>query len=336
MRSQAVRMTDSSKVSEVRRLVVELTQQLGWDEEATAKAALLTTELATNAVKHATDGVLTINALAGIEAESSLQLVAVDQGPGITDVEQCFRDGFSTAGSPGTGLGAVRRLASVCDVFSTPGKGTAIYVEVRPTPTARFPNPRKTFSAGGVCIPRHGESLNGDAWTCEERGGRFYALAVDGLGHGMFAAQASAQALEAFRSRTEYGARETLIRIHESLRATRGAAAALAIIDRDAGKLTYCGIGNITGCTVVGGTIRHLVSHNGILGHALVRAAEFVYPWTDDSTLVLHSDGITSRWRPEQWPGLWLRAPSLVAGIVYRDCARGRDDSTVAIIRGPQ
>jgi hypothetical protein len=79
---------------------------------------------------------------------------------------------------------------------------------------------------------------------------------------------------------------------------------------------------------------RHLVSHNGTAGHELRRLQEFTVPWFADAMLLLHSDGIATHWRLDDYPGLATHSPALVAGVLYRDFNRGRDDATVAVVRG--
>jgi anti-sigma regulatory factor (Ser/Thr protein kinase) len=304
---------------------------LSWDEERSGRAALLATEIGTNLVKHARDASLIVVADAS-RAATRLQLIAVDHGPGMDDVEACMRDGYSTAGSAGTGLGAIRRMASSLDIFSTASKGTVLVAELL------GPAPRDTvacdgYSVGGVCIPCPGETVSGDAWdyaTCE---GSLFILVCDGLGHGLLAAEASRLAVAAFRKEPGVPVTQSISRIHDALRATRGAAAAVATIDRRAGQVRFCGVGNIAGSIVSGSEVRHLVSHNGILGNAAPRIAEFSYPWNDSCHLAMHSDGISGRWRVDDSPGLWRRSPSLIAGVLCRDWIRERDDATAVIAR---
>jgi hypothetical protein len=73
-----------------------------------------------------------------------------------------------------------------------------------------------------------------------------------------------------------------------------------------------------------------MVSHNGILGTA-PRIAEFEYAWPRNATLIMHSDGLSSRWHLQRWDGLWKRHPALIAGMAYRDLARGTDDAIVVV-----
>ena len=81
---------------------------------------------------------------------------------------------------------------------------------------------------------------------------------------------------------------------------------------------------------VVDEHVHHLVSHNGILG-AAPRIAEFDYAWPPNAALVMHSDGLSSRWQLSRWGRVWQRHPALIAGVAYRDLARGTDDAVVVV-----
>lgn len=331
METGAVHMTDPSKVAEVRRLSLEHARSLAWNESDCGKAALLATELASNLVKHARSGSVIIVS-DSVHAGTRLRLMTLDHGPGMKDVEACMRDGFSTAGSPGTGLGAVRRIASTLDILSTPEKGTVLVAELNGPPRHNAPA-SNGFSVGGISIACPGETAIGDNWDYFNENGCLWVLVCDGLGHGVLAAEASRLAVAAFRAGPSAESTMSLTRIHEALRVTRGAAAAIAAIDRRSGTVRFCGVGNIAGSIVENNQLRHLVSHNGILGHSAPRISEFTYPWNDDCQLVMHSDGISGRWRPDELMGLWRRAPSLIAGAICRDWIRGRDDATVVVAR---
>ena len=76
-----------------------------------------------------------------------------------------------------------------------------------------------------------------------------------------------------------------------------------------------------------------MISHNGIVGHQARPAQAFSYPWTSDTTLVMHSDGLKNHWKHEAYTGILRRDPALLAGLLYRDCARERDDSSVIVCR---
>jgi hypothetical protein len=125
-----------------------------------------------------------------------------------------------------------------------------------------------------------------------------------------------------------------LERLHEGLRSTRGAAVAATQLDLERRVVSFAGIGNVSG-TILNHTRRSLASYNGILGHEVRRVRQFEYPWPDEALLVLHTDGLISHWSLDAYPGLSARHPSLIAGILYRDFKRDRDDVTVVVAREP-
>jgi hypothetical protein len=129
------------------------------------------------------------------------------------------------------------------------------------------------------------------------------------------------------------GACDLVTLAHAALRGTRGAALAVALIDTEKGELSFCGVGNIAGCIAHGSTRRHLMSHNGIVGSNLRKSQEFRHEWKTGALLILHSDGIATRWDVDAYPGLSFRHPALIAAVLYRDFARPRDDSLVLVIR---
>jgi hypothetical protein len=92
-------------------------------------------------------------------------------------------------------------------------------------------------------------------------------------------------------------------------------------------------VGNIAGRVVSSGQSRHLTSYNGTVGHEVHKIQEFTYPWPSDALLIMHSDGLTAHWNLEAYPGLMSRHASLIAGVLYRDFNRGRDDVTVLVVK---
>jgi len=121
--------------------------------------------------------------------------------------------------------------------------------------------------------------------------------------------------------------------MHLALRSTRGAAVALSAIDVDAQVIRHAGIGNISAVVWVAGVSRGLMSHNGIVGHEARKFQELAYPFPRSATLVLHSDGLATRWNLDGYPGLVVHDPALLAGVLYRDFQRERDDVTILVAR---
>ena len=321
-----VQVTESSQVSEARRRAMSAASTLGFDETASGRLALVVTEVATNLIKHARGGEVFIGPAAD-GAQRGVQVIAIDKGRGMSNVGASLRDGFSTAGTPGTGLGAIQRASNTFDVYSAPQGGTVVAATV-------YPIGNRSPILGGVSVPAPNELECGDGWAVWSAGQLTSIFLCDGLGHGTEAAHATRVAIDAFRKHAERGASAVVQFVFDALKSTRGAAVALAALDHREARLTFCGLGNIAGAIVSEGeSPRHLVSHNGIAGHTMRRLQEFTYPLPPGSLVVLHSDGVGTSWSLNKYTGLSVRRPDVIAGVLYRDFRRGKDDATVVVAR---
>jgi hypothetical protein len=313
------------------------------------------TEAATNILKHAGHGELLVRTLDG-----GVELLALDSGPGMADVHAALSDGHSTAGTPGTGLGAIRRLSNQVALWSQPGHGTVLRVLVQKpgAPRAALSGPE----IGGVCVAYPGEEMCGDGWQAQSDPGGFTLAVADGLGHGAQAHVAATAALEVLRRRAGLLPAALMELSHAALRPTRGAALALARFDFVRASVSFCGTGNIS--AVAYGTGRpglagaasssisssissshlagaqsdvrpsyQLVSRNGIVGHTMRGTQEFELAWRPHSLLILHSDGVGTRWDLDAWPGLAHQPAVVIAAVLYRDFSRRRDDATVVVVK---
>jgi anti-sigma regulatory factor (Ser/Thr protein kinase) len=312
---------EESQIGEARRDAQRLAIAYGLDATQTGRVAIAATELAANLCRHAGGGELLLQPIRSGDAEI-IELLAIDRGRGMSDIGRCLNDGYSTGGTSGTGLGAVRRLSTEFDIHSVPGEGTVVMSRVGAHPGSRF---------GAVSIPVKGEIECGDSWALAEEQDSRCIMLVDGLGHGSFAATAAERAQESFAATVTETPRSILERAHRALASTRGAAAAVARITQG-GKMSYAGVGNITGYIVGAARSQGLVSHNGTLGLALLKLQQFEYEWPEDSILVMHSDGLSARWDLRRNPILRGKHPAIIAGVLYRDHARPRDDATVVVL----
>ncbi len=328
---RCISVHDPSQVGEARREATNLASRLGFDESSAGRVAIVATEAARNLSLHANGGELVLTGLQW-KNQPSMELLSIDRGPGMREVDKCMRDGYSTAGTPGTGLGAMARLADDFDVYSVPDKGTVLM--------ARFLANHASASRGqqelefsATSIPHSGEEVCGDAWGQESSVHGSTFVVADGLGHGDYAEQAAREALRIFRQAVGYKPSEILERMHAAMRSTRGAAVAVARVDLNQKIVVFAGIGNISAAILSNGTSRNMVSLNGTVGHEMRKVQEFVYPWAEDALLIMHSDGLGTRWDLGTYPGLWRRAPGVISGVLYRDFSRRRDDVTVLVAR---
>jgi anti-sigma regulatory factor (Ser/Thr protein kinase) len=333
-----IAIDDASGIGEARRQAAALAGRLGFDSTALGQLSIAVTEIASNIVKHAKFGRVLIRVIAADEDVAGLEVTGMDEGPGIADVGESLRDGFSTAGSPGTGLGALRRLGTDFQLYSQAGKGTVARFESwsRATAPGRPATLREAIPRGAICDPMPGETACGDHWALVSQASRCALLVVDGLGHGPEAAVAAYAAVAVLQQAKSLDAGDLMRAVHAALRTTRGAAAAVAVLEPDRESCTFCGVGNIAFRIHAGRTCRNMVSHNGILGHKVRKFQVFSYPFPLGALCIAHSDGIAPRWDLDNYPGLSARHPSLVAGVLFRDYRRGGDDATVVVVRNQE
>lgn len=320
----------ASDVSAARRAGQKLADSLGFAEVQAGRLAIVVTEAGTNILKHAGEGTLYIMPTRSGIATAGIDVLAVDSGPGIGDLEGSLRDGVSTAGTAGTGLGALRRQADEFDAWSARGQGAAFFMRVWGTPAPPEPC---GIEVGALCVPLAGEDVSGDGWavSCNLDGASL--LGVDGLGHGPEAHKAAAGAIGALEQRPAATPTDILQAAHEALRITRGAALSVARIDYAANQLHFAGIGNVNGVVYDGEARRAMVSHNGIVGNNMRKVQEFSVACPPGALVILHSDGIQTQWDLKAYPGLHARSPAIVAGILMRDFIRRRDDAMVLVGR---
>jgi anti-sigma regulatory factor (Ser/Thr protein kinase) len=326
--SFVVPVRDESDVGSARRMAARVAESCGMSESDAGALALITTEAATNIAKHARDGQILFRDMRP-SGRAFVEMIAVDRGNGIADMSRALSDGFSTGGTAGKGLGAVSRMSEEFDIWSAAGTGTVLVARVPIKNGAD--SQRNNFAV--ICVPIAGETACGDAWLIVKEPRRTMIVLVDGLGHGADAAVAADAAIDTVKRRGIMSLTDTLQFVDAALRSTRGAAIQIATIDSGAGTITSVGIGNIVTSVVSHAGSKSIPCYPGIVGHRMPRPREVTVPWTNESLLVMHSDGLSAKWNLESYPGIKVRDPALLIAMLFRDTTRPRDDATVLAYR---
>lgn len=325
--TRSIVVEESSQVGQVRREAQSLAQLAGFAELDAGRVTLAAVEIATNVLRHGRGGRVLLSLLQGGDGRG-VEVCGIDRGPGFS-LPQCLPDGYTTGvGSPGQGLGAIRRQAQVFDVWSD-GRGAVVLARIYPERSRG-----QDLGYGALRLPMRQESACGDAWFLGGDGSRVLGVLVDGLGHGLLAAEAADAGIAAAATAADLRAEEVLARMHARMSSTRGAAAAVFEHDPQAGVVRFAGVGNIAAAIhLPGAPARGLASHPGIVGAQYRRAPAFVLPAEPGALLLLHSDGLQSRWSLGAYEGLAHRHPALVLAVLLRDFDRGRDDTGALAIR---
>jgi anti-sigma regulatory factor (Ser/Thr protein kinase) len=326
-----IEVSETSQAGDARRKTTALAEDLQMGEIRRGEVAIVTTELATNLLKHAKQGHILAQHVR-LPGKSGLRIMGIDKGPGIADIPRALAGGHSTAGSMGTGLGAMRRISDNFEIYSVPGAGTVVVCEF----WQRTSHPAHNHSPLEIAVvsePIHGEQECGDGWDSRSAFDTVLLMVVDGLGHGILASEAAREAERIFALTRDVSLGSILNDTHNALRKTRGAAEAIAKIEVDKKLLSFAGVGNISASIVSPQSSRSMASHNGTLGMNIDRVQEFTCPWHEDSVLVMHSDGLATRWDLKNYPGIWSKTPSVIAAVLHRDFSRHRDDVTVLVAK---
>ncbi|HEV7788664.1 MAG TPA: ATP-binding SpoIIE family protein phosphatase [Pseudonocardia sp.] len=328
-----VALDEPTAAGAARRSAERLADKLGLPAARVAEIGLAVTEIATNVHRHGGGGAMLLRARRGAGG-AVLEVVALDSGPGILDLREAHRDGSSTAGTLGIGLGAIGRLADALEISTEPDRGTVLVARFGAGHHAEVAPAGDLQAAAGITRALAGEEVCGDAYAV--RGGsRLTLMLCDGSGHGPLAASASRTAVRVFEDLDQPAPPPAAVlgRIHRALTGSRGGAVAVAELDQVAGLVRYAGVGNISGAVVTGEDKRTMVSIGGVAGYRQPTIRTFEYPLPAGAVVVMHSDGVRARWPADALRGQLGHSPLLIAAALLRDAGARQDDACVLVGR---
>jgi hypothetical protein len=277
--------------------------------------------------------------------EKLIQIISEDKGPGISNVETVMEDGYSTNGTLGIGLGAIKRLMSDFRIISNINNvktarynniwsqiGTKIitkkYLSQRED-TADISQSKTKF--GIFSRSKYGEKYNGDNYFLQRFEDKAIAAVIDGLGHGQAASEASTIArlylVENYKKPLDVIINE----LHERLKRTRGVVISIALIDDKEGVLEYVGIGNVLTRIFNSTTTINPVKYSGCLGYILRNFRVFRYPWIKGNIIIMTSDGISERYVTNKDPNFLKKHPIIIASTILKEYGKTQDDATVLV-----
>lgn len=320
-----VRLDDHSAVRVAARSARVLAQRCQLPGPLPDQAATVASELGSNLVEHARDGVLFLQPL---PLGDGMEILAADRGPGMADRPRRPPEDSRATGGPDTGLGVVGRLAADFQLRTHPGVGTLATARLAPPERARTVSP----GIGSLCLPIENEVECGDACAVTEHASARTAVLVDGLGHGAPAAEAARRALDSYHRDPTRPVTELVRAMHRALLGTRGAAVAvLRLSDQGA---EYCGVGNVHALLqTYQGVQCRLRCQPGVVGWNLPSPRAQRVPVPEGATAVLHSDGIDGRWSLDPHHFLLRLPPALLAASLVHGHRRVRDDASVVAVR---
>ena len=304
-----------------------IAERTGFPEPERATITLAVRELATNILRHASVGEIVVTGSA-----AGIEVVALDQGPGIPDVDEAVADGFSRDGGLGYGLGTVNRAMDELLITSARGKGTTVTARRRLRPHRR-PAGRPPMDIGAATAPKPGYVENGDAYVIHQYGQHCLVGVIDGLGHGMPAQVAALAARRYVEAHADLPLDGIFRGTSIACRGSRGVVMALARFDWVEQTLEFASVGNIETRVLDAGRPLDFIVRRGVIGHNAPSPRITTHPWPPEATLVLHSDGIPAHWGDIDLAALAVVSASVMAATLLRQLNRNTDDATVLVAR---
>lgn len=313
----SIAIEGTAQIGEARRAAEGMARECNLGEDAFERLARVVTELTTLVSTHVTLGGAQRGRILLRPLPDGMEVVAMDANAG------------DAADAPE--LRAAEEASDLFDAWSHHGVGTVAMARVK---RHRSSAAAAHFSCGGIALPAPGEIECGDGWLAHVQGQRALVAVVDGLGHGPHAATAARMFLDVVVRRIGEAPSQILTAAHPPMKASRGAAAAIVVVDLATGTATMAGVGNIS-VDLIGpdGRSHGVVSQHGIVGAQMRTVSEQVRPFPSGSTLLMASDGIQTRWRSDAIGPLRERHPMLLAAAAFLLGLRGRDDATAVVLR---
>jgi anti-sigma regulatory factor (Ser/Thr protein kinase) len=321
---------DRSHVAIIKREIHSRVIQAGFPKNRVAEVDIVVAEVTSNLIKYAGSGELLYRLVVCGDDNPALELLCIDNGPGMNDPVRMLKDGVSTGNTLGQGLGAIQRLSDSFELYSLKGWGTIVYAQLAVTKCELPAKPGIRIRSFNV--PKPGETVSGDGHLVKHGKDGVRIFVADGLGHGPAAHEAAAAGLQAFQSTHTESPVEMLRYVHEQVRKTRGMVGTIASYNKTNNEWSFCGIGNISNRTYAGLEFKNYMSYNGIIGLNIPGSMKDArIPGEKNQHLILCSDGIRTRWDLTKYPSVFKHDTIILAACLYKDFSRRTDDTSILI-----
>lgn len=319
---------DEASVSAAREAVRAEGARIGLERTLIEGVVVAASELVHNQLRHARGGRFAVRATArgGVPG---IEIIAVDAGRGIADPARALAGMGGSSTSLGAGLAAARRMTHEMDIDVRAGEGTLVRARAFAAPLPR----RREIGVLGRPCP--GELVSGDHAAFVRRDHALVVAVVDGVGHGAPAREAAAEAVAAFLAHSSASPLLILDACDAAVASLRGAVMAVARIDEHAGLVDHAAVGNVNTRVERFRASRILSGSSSTLGARAGRKKPLAESMAIEpaETVIMYTDGITSRLDLASDPDLLREHPIVIAEHIIANHARGNDDALVLVAR---
>lgn len=323
-------VADRSYFSLLKKEIHGLATKAGFSNNKVGEIDIIVAEIVSNLVKHGNGGKLLVK-LIRHEGIDGIEFISIDNGNGIIDINKMMVDGMSTTNTLGQGLGAIKRLSNVFQVFTQKGWGTVLLARVF---NDEIPYKKRRNEVRSIVVPKPGEEKCGDGFYCQLTNDHARMFLGDGLGHGEMAELAVQMAIEAFKETDDTNPVDIIRFMHNRVRKTRGLVGAVAIFSFKEKKWRMCGVGNINTRILTGIEVKSYMAYNGIIGYNMPNTINYQeMDYESGQVIVMCSDGIKTRWDHSKYPSLLKHDLSVFSSVLLKDFGRYTDDMSIAAVR---
>jgi anti-sigma regulatory factor (Ser/Thr protein kinase) len=328
----AYKVEDRSYFAILKKDIHALARSAHFSERKVGEIDIIVAEMVTNLVKHAGGGQLLVSLLEQ-ENLQGIEIISVDNGPGMVDASKMLADGVSTKNTLGGGLGAMKRLSDVFQVYSIREWGTVILTRVFEEQLPKY-RTAAAVEIRSLLLPKPGEQECGDGFFHFQTKEQIKLFLGDGLGHGPEAARAVIEAGAAFMDCKETQPNDIVRHLNAMAKKTRGLVGTVAVFNLQERTWQICGVGNILTKISTPSNTKAYMPYNGIIGLNVpntLNGQEIAYE--KGQTIIMCSDGLKSRWDTARYTAIQRYDLSVLAASLLKDFARNTDDTAVASCR---
>ncbi len=311
-----------------------IAQRLRFSDRKRENMLLVASEMVSNQVKHASGrGLIQVWQQPG----PVLDILALDYGPGIPNLHQAQKDGYSSVNTLGKGLGSISRLSDESFAYTqqeSTGQDkkwsgavflSRFYPESGSAPGNGSPGLRVGLFSRSLSDDRY----NGDRVYLQKTGDKLRWLHLDGLGHGE-QAQAATANLASHLAHCDTPA-SVLAAVDRQLKGTRGAVAIIGEFGLDGKALNILGVGDMHAHILDNREMHNLSFSPGVLGKEHQNPAQFRFDFSKRCLMISASDGIRRNWDVSNFPGLFHQHPQLIAYTLGNIMGRISDDQSLCV-----
>lgn len=325
-------ISNAGEVIAIRRIAKEMAQNMGFDERTREEISLVVSELASNIIKYTQRGIITLSPVCNTKCEG-IMIEAEDDGEGFNE-HTALKDGVSTSGTLGVGLGAVNRLMDEFEILQRENHSGTRIICKRWLHDNSNHGQHCPFEFGVFSRPKLNELANGDTFVIKNIHEATLIGVIDGVGHGVLANQAANVARQYVERHAESPLLDIFRGVERACSSTRGVVMALVVLNWKKSTFQYASVGNIEIKIFSQAHDKsRFIVRRGIVGKHAPPPVVTENEWHSGDMLALHSDGISTHWHWDDFMSYLNHPVQMITEEIFNAMQKNYDDATIVIVK---